>query len=81
MGRQLVKLRKSGDLPYGWIADNTRWMRKPDTHGDLETMLRETSALYRRQLWRNQNAYVEIWLEKDALSGVLYDVRASMTCP
>ena len=71
VGRQLVKLRKSGDLPFGWIADNTRWQRKPNTYSDLETMLRRISEFYRRQLWDNQDAYVEIWLEKDALSGVL----------
>jgi hypothetical protein len=81
VGRQLVKLRKSGDLPYGWIADNTRWQRKPNTYSDLETMLRRISRFYRRQLWDNQDAYVEIWLEKDALSGVLYDVTREFDVP
>jgi hypothetical protein len=27
----LANMRKGGELPYGWIADNTRWMRKPRT--------------------------------------------------
>ena len=81
VGRQLVKLRKSGDLPFGWIADNTRWQRKPNTYSDLETMLRRISRFYRRQLWDNQDAYVEIWLEKDALSGVLYDVTREFDVP
>ena len=45
VGRQLVKLRKAGDLPFGWIADNTRWQRKPNTYSDLETMLRRISRI------------------------------------
>ena len=27
----LVLMRRAGDLPYGWITDNTRWQRKPRT--------------------------------------------------
>ena len=29
--RMLADLRRAGDLPYEWIADNTRFMRKPRT--------------------------------------------------
>ena len=25
----LVQMRKAGILPYSWLADNTRWQRKP----------------------------------------------------
>ena len=24
----LVLMRRAGDLPYGWLADNTRWQRR-----------------------------------------------------
>src|SRR5690349_5856463 len=24
----LVRMRRSGQLPYSWLADNTRWQRK-----------------------------------------------------
>lgn len=34
--------------PYAWLADNTRWMRKPRTYGSLEACLRRTAATYRR---------------------------------
>jgi hypothetical protein len=27
----LVKMRRDGELPYGWLVDNTRWQRKPRT--------------------------------------------------
>ena len=27
----LTIMRRTGELPYGWLADNTRWQRKPRT--------------------------------------------------
>lgn len=79
--RLLGRMRREGEIPFGWIADNTRWMRKPDTHSSLEGMLAHTAKAYRRSVWDNQDAYVEIWLEKDALSGVLYRVTAQWDVP
>lgn len=69
--RLATQLRRSGEMPYSWLADNTRWMRKPQSHNSLTTFLDEQQTLYRRDLWQDQDAYVEIWLEKDALAGVL----------
>ncbi len=71
--RLLGEMRQNGEIPFGWIADSTRWMRKPQTHSSLESMLRHSQRTYRRSVWDNQNAYVEIWLEKDALAGVLIE--------
>src|SRR5262249_42732817 len=31
----LVLLRRSGAIPYHWLADNTRWQRKPETFKGL----------------------------------------------
>jgi hypothetical protein len=69
--RLLGEMRRAGEVTFGWIADNTRWMRKPRSFQSLETMLRQSAAGYRRQVWDNQEAYVEVWLEKDALVGAL----------
>ncbi len=81
VGRLLTEMRRSGELPYGWLADNTRWMRRPTTYSSLQDMLQLTAQTYRRALWGTQGAYVEIWLEKDALAGVLYEVTAQWDCP
>jgi len=70
--RLLTAMRRAGEMPFGWIGDNTRWMRKPRTYSSMQDMLALTAQTYRRALWDNQNAYVEIWLEKDALAGVVY---------
>ena len=79
--RMLADMRRDGELSYHWIADNTRWMRKPRTFGGPEEALRRTVQTYRKALWRDADAYVEIWLEKDALAGVVYDVTNEFDVP
>lgn len=73
VNRLLTKMRLSGQIPFGWIADNTRWVRKQRSYSSVEQALRETAQLYRRALWRDQASRVEVWLEKDALAGVVYE--------
>jgi hypothetical protein len=68
----LALLRRAGDMPYGWLADNTRWQRKPFSHDSIADALHDTARLYRKSLWANADSYVEVWLEKDALAGVVY---------
>ena len=77
----LVEPRRSGRLPYAWIADNTRWQRKPSTYDGIGQALEDTARLYRKSLWVDANAYVEIWLEKDALSGVVYPLTSLYDVP
>ena len=80
-GRQLVLMRRSGDLSFDKIADETRWMRRPTTYGSAEDALRMTAILYRRQVWADLDARVEVWLEKEALAGVLVDVTEKWDVP
>jgi hypothetical protein len=79
--RLLTEMRLEGKIPFGWIADNTRWMRKPRTHSSVDQALKRTAEAYRRAVWDNQDVYVEVWLEKDALAGVLYDVTSEWDVP
>jgi hypothetical protein len=77
----LVDMRRSGQLPYGWIVDHTRWQRKPVTFDSIDEALADTAATYRKALWRDAASYVEIWLEKDALSGVITPVISKFDVP
>jgi hypothetical protein len=79
--RLLTEMRLSGTIPFGWIADNTRWMRKPITYSSVKQAFRRTVEHYRRALWDNQDVYVEVWLEKDALAGVLSPVTFEWDVP
>ena len=81
IGRLLVQMRESGELPWRWITDSGRWVRKPNTHSSLENMLQISHAMYRRALWDNQSDYVEIWVEKDAISGIFYPITSDWDVP
>jgi len=78
---QVLQLRREGRLAYQCIADNTRWMRKPRTYDSVEQALRTTAQLYRKSLWADADVYVEVWLEKDALAGVIYPVTELFDLP
>jgi hypothetical protein len=77
----LTVMRRSGDLPYFYLADNTRWQRKPRTFDGVAEALEHTARFYRKSLWTNADCYVEIWLEKDALAGVVLPVTSMFDVP
>jgi hypothetical protein len=79
--RLLAELRRSGDVPYAWLADATRWQRRPTTFSSAEEALQRTASTYRRALWDDHPDTVEIWLEKEALAGVLVDTTIEWDVP
>lgn len=81
VGRRLLELRRSGRVPYNWITDGTRYVIQPSTYQDLDTMLADAAASYRRMLWRDQNVEVHIFTEKDAISGVISPITEEWDVP
>jgi hypothetical protein len=79
--RQVLKLRRAGRMSYDDIADATRWMRKPRSYNSIEEALESTARQYRKAMWRDTNDYVEVWIEKDALAGVVYPITAPYDVP
>lgn len=79
--REALKMRRAGELPYRWIADGSRWMSKPDSWSSLDSMLQTAASSYRKALWDDQDVHVEIWAEKDAISGVVYQVTSEFDVP
>jgi hypothetical protein len=77
----LVLLRRAGELPYTWLADNTRWQRKPRSYSSVKEAIEKTARFYRKALWDKIDAYVEVWLEKDALSGVIFPITSKYDVP
>lgn len=74
--RALLRLRRTGVVPYHSITDGTRLRLKPDSWSDLDQMLSDAASSYRRALWDDQSAEVIMVYEKDAISGVVYPVTA-----
>ncbi len=69
--RRLVELRERGDIPYGWITDNVRIVRGHNRYGGPDDYAQVAAEFYRRDYWADSPVNVEVWLEKDALAGVL----------
>ncbi len=77
----LTHLRRAKRLPYNWLADSTRWMRKPRSFSGIAHAIEMTARTYRKAIWNDTDAYVEVWLEKDALAGVVVDVTEEYDVP
>ena len=81
VGRLLVQERRSGAIPWNWIVDGSRMMRKPASHASLRDFLELSRDTYRRAVWVNQEADVEIWCESNSVAGVLYSVTSQWDVP
>ncbi len=68
------QMRIAGTLSYGKIADGNRQRRQVAQWGGPAELLEAATAQYRKDRWENQPWHVEVWCEKDALSGVLLPV-------
>jgi hypothetical protein len=79
--RLLAEMRRSGELPYSWLADATRWMRKPSTFSGVQSALERTVQTYRRAMWDDAPTVPEVWVEKEALAGVLVEVTDEWDVP
>jgi hypothetical protein len=72
--RELLKMRREGLIPWGWITDGSRSRFGYRRYGGLESYARQVAANYRRDYWHDSEEYVEVWLEKEALRGVISPV-------
>jgi hypothetical protein len=77
----LTIMRRAGVLRYDWLADNTRWQRKPRTFDGIEAALEATAQFYRNDLWAHADCYCEVSIKKDALAGVILPVTARYDVP
>jgi hypothetical protein len=81
LGRHLSKWRRSEEIPWSSFADNTRWhIRQPSFDG-VQDALNNTVETYRRNLWATQPYYVEVWVEKDAIAGIVAETANAFGVP
>jgi hypothetical protein len=79
--RRLVDLRERSAISWDWITDGTRWIHGVNTYDGLDSFMDDMAGGYRRDAWRDASQRVEIWLEKDALTGVLCPVADKWGLP
>jgi hypothetical protein len=77
LGGWLRDDRLAGLVPWEWMEDRLRiakgWAM---WHGPVE-FLHSVRNNYHRNPWQDQSHYVEVWCEKDALSGIFSDVLST----
>lgn len=66
-----VKLRRSGAIPYHWIADMSRRGYFTNTYQGAADFLRRMRGLYRADLWREAKYRCEVWAESRSIASVL----------
>lgn len=63
--------RMCGLIPWDKLVDRTRNLMGLQTYTSPRGILKEAATQYRRDLWVEQEWRPEVWIEKDALSGVV----------
>ena len=79
--KQVLVMRREGLLPWSFITDGTRWMRRPRTWDRVDDAVADMARTYRRDLWQSQGCRIEIWLEKDALADLLVETTDAWGVP
>jgi hypothetical protein len=79
--RLMTEMRLSGDLPFDWVVDESRRVRITETFDNIAAAAEHCAEFYRRSALAESNDYLEIWVEKDALSGSLWDVTSDYDVP
>jgi hypothetical protein len=72
--RVVLKLRRKGIIPYPWIVDSTRRRLKPSSWSGLADFAKDAARAYRKDFWARQPDYIEVFVEKDAMAGILEPV-------
>lgn len=71
--------RKAGLIDWDAIEDRTRYLRSYAKYRDPQHAIEQIS--YAENLWRDQPCYVECWIEKDALLGVIERICGEYRVP
>jgi hypothetical protein len=79
--RLLTELRLNGRVPFPWIVDDSRRSRVTRTFNSIADAARDTARFYRRSALAACSDYIEIWIEKEGLAGVLWDAASDYDVP
>lgn len=74
LGSVVNDARLAGLLDWDFIVDRTRNLRGLSHWDNPESVIQSAAYGYRTERWANQPHRVEVWIEKDALVGVIAGV-------
>ena len=74
LGNVVSKGRLSGYIDWDMIEDRTRFPRANSHWNSPEEIIDSAAHSYYESRWENQDSYIEVWCEKDAVSNILQPV-------
>lgn len=86
LGESIKEARIEGTIPWGWIEDRTRSAdagdHRKESRRDYFVRHKEyfetCDERFNRPRWEDQDKYVEVWVEKEALAGVFASVAEEL---
>lgn len=73
--------RLAGMVDWDAIVDRTRYVRENSHWADPSSIIDSAAYSYAIDKWQGQPYRVEVWIEKDALIGVIEGVCKELDCP
>ncbi|KKK68394.1 hypothetical protein LCGC14_2944500 [marine sediment metagenome] len=71
IGNIVSDARRAGLIDWNAIEDRTRFIRSLSNWDKPQDILESAKNSYHRDLWATQDKRIEVWIEKDALVGVI----------
>lgn len=81
LGNIISDARRAGLIDWDAIEDRTRYLRRNNFWESPQSILQSAVNSYHRDLWANQPCRIEVWIEKDALVGVIADKCEELDVP
>jgi hypothetical protein len=73
--------RLAGLIDWDHIVDRTRNLRRLATWDSPAAIIDAVASQYREDVWEDQPEYLEVWVEKDALVGVIQQAADAWQVP
>jgi hypothetical protein len=81
LGTTVAAARRAGLVDWSDIEDRTRWVRFHASWGSPASIIEAVVEQYKEDLWGDQLYRPEVWIEKDALLGVIEGVCTRWRVP
>ena len=81
LGSVITDGRLAGLIPWDGIEDRGRGVKPWLIEESVPSILKELPSEYAADFWADQDYYVEVWVEKDALSSVIQRACAPLRVP
>lgn len=81
LGELVSSARLAGLVDWNAIEDRTRNLRARSKWDDPQQIISAVAGQYHVDYWEDQDNYVEVWVEKDALVGIVGQVCDELDVP